>query len=145
MAQSDSARLRSIVEREAGRLRSIAAGDTGVRPAPGKWCRREVLGHLLDSAFNNHQRFVRGQLTERLEIPGYAQNDWVRCQGYAEADWNELITLWEALNRHLANVIARIPATALSTPVRIGDGALVTLAEVVADYLRHLEHHLAQI
>jgi hypothetical protein len=145
MADTNSSRLLHLVDREAARLRSIAAGETAHRPAPGKWCRREILGHLLDSAFNNHQRFVRAQLTDSLEIPGYAQNDWVRSQGYAEADWGALVVLWEAMNRHIAHVVARIPARALAVPVSIGGQPAMTLEEVVVDYIRHVEHHLGQI
>ncbi len=121
------------------------AGETGRRPAPEKWCRREILGHLLDSAFNNHQRFVRAQLADALDTAGYAQDDWVRVQGYAEADWGALVALWEGVNRHLARVMARIPAASLATPIRIGGQPAVTLEFVVADYLRHVEHHLAQV
>jgi hypothetical protein len=145
MADTESSRLLTIVEREVRRLRSMAAAETGVRPAPEKWCRREILGHLLDSAFNNHQRFVRAQLADALDIAGYAQDDWVRVQGYAQADWGALVALWEGVNRHLALVMARIPAAALSRPIHIGGQPPVTLAFVVTDYIRHVEHHLAQI
>lgn len=126
-------------------MRAITPRTASKKPGPDKWCRREVLGHLIDSALNNHQRFVRAQLMDSLDIPGYAQNDWVRCQGYAEEDWAALIDLWAALNRHLAHVLDRVPAAALSTPVRIGTDAPTPLEEVIVDYLRHLEHHLGQI
>ncbi len=103
------------------------------------------MGHLVDSALNNHQRFVRAQLVDALDFPGYAQDDWVRCQGYAAEDWTRLVDLWAAVNRHLVHVVERIPEGALSVPVRIGANAPVPLSAVIADYLRHLEHHLQQI
>ena len=145
MTQADGPRLRALVEKEGRRLHAVAPAEAAAVPAAGTWCRKEVLGHLLDSAFNNHQRFVRAQLTAPLSFPGYAQDDWVRCQRYAAEEWQDLVTLWEAVNRHIAWVIEGIPAAALSAPVRIGEGDMVTLAAVVTDYLRHLEHHLAQI
>ena len=135
----------SLVESEGRRLGTIGPATADSRPAPGKWSRKEVLGHLVDSALNNHQRFVRAQLANALEFPGYAQVDWVRCQDYASADWPALVELWRCVNRHLAHVVRRIPPEKLAVPCRIGDGVPVSLGDLVADYLRHLRHHLAQI
>jgi len=145
MENTNSSRILAIVSRETPRLRAIAPKSATERPQADKWSRKEVLGHLVDSALNNHQRFVRSQLADSLEIPGYAQNDWVRCQGYADADWTGLVELWSSVNRHLAHVVARIPAGKLSTPIRIGGGEPTTLEAVIVDYLRHVEHHLQQI
>ncbi len=145
MSSANSDRIAAIVKRETARLRAVTVEEASRKPGPDRWCPKEVLGHLVDSALNNHQRFVRAQLADTLDFPGYAQDDWVRCQGYADADWTGLIKLWVAVNRHLAHVVSRIPAAALSTPVRIGTGAPNPLSRVIDDYLRHLEHHLEQI
>ena len=114
------------------------------KPAPDTWAPKEVLGHLIDSAVNNHQRFVRAQQGP-LTIAGYEQNHWVSSQGYLDADWPRLVALWTQLNLHLADVIARIPAPSYAVPITIGGGAPVTLEFVIVDYLRHLNHHMAQI
>jgi hypothetical protein len=135
----------SLVQTEGRRLAAFDASEADFRRAPGKWSRREVLGHLVDSALNNHQRFVRAELAESLEFPGYAQDEWVRCQDYASTDWRALVELWAAVNRHLARVVRRIPEAKLAVPCRIGGGAARPLEEVVVDYLRHVRHHLAQI
>ncbi len=135
----------TIVETEGRRLGAITASTAAVRSAPGKWSRKEVLGHVVDSALNNHQRFVRAQFTEALEFPGYTQVDWVRCQDYQSADWPQLVVLWTAVNRHLAHVVSRIPPEKLAVPCRIGGGKPVALGDLVADYLRHLRHHLARV
>ena len=138
-------RIRQIVDRELVRLRGIPASEAAAAPAPGKWCRKEILGHLIDSTGNNLQRLVRAQQADRLEFPAYAQNDWVRCQGYAEREWESLIDLWAALNRHFAHAVERVPADKDSTMVSVGGAAPMTLDAMVTDYLRHLEHHLEQI
>jgi len=135
----------TLVDTAGRRLAAVGAAEAGVRPAPGKWSRKEVLGHLVDSALNNHQRFVRAELAESLEFPGYAQADWVRCQDYAAVDWQALVELWTAVNRHLAHVVRRIPEAKLAVPCRIGGGAAMSLEGLVADYLRHVRHHLARI
>jgi hypothetical protein len=119
-------------------------GGDAVRPG-GRWSSKQILGHLLDSAVNNHQRFVRAQLGAELVFPGYEQDAWVDVQGYSEKPFAELVALWDAMNRHVAHVVARIPAARLATPCRIGGDAPVTLEFVARDYVRHLRHHLDQI
>src|SRR5262249_23223854 len=76
------------------------------RPAPQRWTKKEVLGHLIDSVSNNHQRFVRGQIASGQHFPGYEQEQWVRIQGYQSARWSDLIDLWRAYNTHLLHVAA---------------------------------------
>ncbi len=145
MADSFDRTILAILDLEVPRLRLMQPRDVSVSPAAGKWSRKEILGHLIDSALNNHQRFVRAQLSDELSFPGYAQTDWVRLQGYADGEWQKLIDLWAALNRHIAQVISRIPSEKMRTPCRIGDGDPVTLEALIADYIRHVAHHLDQM
>jgi hypothetical protein len=140
-----AAEIERIVSETVPRLRAIGAeGSRSVRPG-GAWTGRQVLGHLIDSAANNHQRFVRAQFVPELTLPGYEADAWVDAQGYVERDWEELVGLWAALNRHVAAAARRIPAECRSRPCRIGDGERVTLDFLVRDYVNHLQHHLAQI
>ena len=104
-----------------------------------------MLGHLIDSASNNHQRFVRASLEDSLELPGYEQDGFVRVQSPATASWDLLVSLWAAYNRYLAHVIAHLPASKLYTPCGIGSGDPVPLEFLANDYVRHLVHHLDQI
>ncbi|MGA2763256.1 MAG: DinB family protein [Spirochaetia bacterium] len=145
MAAQFDRTIQEIVDRELPRLRLMQPKEVSASPAPGKWSRKEILGHLIDSASNNHQRFVRALLSEELRFPGYAQNDWVRLQAYADQEWQKVVDLWSALNRHLAHLISHIPAEKLATPCRIGDNAPITLEALIADYIRHVEHHLEQL
>jgi hypothetical protein len=145
VATSHAEEILSLVETEGRRLAAVGSAEADVRRAPGTWSRKEVLGHLVDSALNNHQRFVRAALAESLDFPGYAQDEWVRCQDYASVAWPALVELWTGINRHLAHVVRRIPEMKLAVPCRIGGGAAMSLEALVVDYLRHLRHHLAQI
>ena len=113
--------------------------------APGKWRRREVLGHLIDSAANNHVRFTRAMIEPSVEARGYDADACVRVQGYATAPLALTIALFCSYNRMLSHVLARVPAARLATPCRIGSSGAVTLEHLAVDYVAHLEHHLRQI
>ena len=126
-------------------LRALSEEDASRDRGPSKWTRKEVLGHLIDSAVNNHQRFVRAPMAERFVGPGYDQDAWVASQAYRSRSWTELLALWEALNRHLVHVMAHVPPERLGTECLIGDNPPATLEWWMTDYTRHLNHHLAQI
>ena len=139
-------RLSFIAGSAPERLRAITEEESAKRPAPGKWSKKEILGHLVDSATNNHQRFVRAQIgIGELAFPGYAQDEWVRVQPYQRTPWPELIELWAAYNQYLGRLIASVPESEAGKPCRIGENKPVTLRYLMDDYVRHLEHHLGQI
>jgi hypothetical protein len=137
--------LLAAVEASLARLRLYDESAASRRPAAGRWSRKEILGHLIDSAANNHQRFVRGQEADPRMLPPYAQEHWVRVQAYQDAPWDELIDLWGLYNRHLSRVVRLLPAATLAVQVRIGANEPVTVGYLAEDYVAHLKHHLRQI
>jgi hypothetical protein len=142
---SVGARLEADVGAAETRLRELTERRASERPGPGKWSPKEILGHLVDSASNNHQRFVRAQLAPSLRIGGYDQAGWVAAQRYADREWTDLVELWASYNRHLAHVIAAIPEDRRQVSCEIGEDPPVTLEYVVLDYVGHIHHHLRQI
>lgn len=146
--------LRQAVDDATPKLLALGA-KSAVRSAPGKWSPREIIGHLIDSASNNHQRFVRGQLQDDLVFAGYAQDDWVRIGQYADAPWEELVTLWRTFNLQLARVMEGTPQEMRRRPrdrhtlgeigVPLPPGEVACLDHIMSDYVVHLNHHLAQI
>ena len=145
MVETTADELTTVVERTSARLLSLDETAVAVRPAAGAWSIKEIVGHLVDSAANNHQRFVRAQEADRFAAPGYEQEHWVTSQGYQDRPWPELVELWRLYNRHLAHVMRRIPAEKLAVTCVIGSNDPVTLEFLVDDYLAHLKHHLEQI
>lgn len=126
------------------------------RPSATAWSIKEIIGHLIDSAAHNHQRFVRAELQADLVFPGYDQDDWVRAQAYHSAPWGPLLTLWQSYNLHLARVMGTMPASIRERRRethnfhQIGFRSFsadrpVTLDDLMEDYVLHLEHHLAQV
>lgn len=115
-----SGRLLSVVDAAEPRLRQISEFESAKPLLSGGWSRKQVIGHLIDSASNNHQRFVRAALQTSLDFPGYDQEGNARVQAFQEADWPLLVSLWATYNRYLAHVIAHLPASKLETPCRIG-------------------------
>ena len=146
--------LRRIVEAAAPKL--IALGEaSAARPAPGKWPPREIIGHLIDSASKNHQRFVRGQLQVDLVFPGYAQEDWVTIGRYADAPWGDLVTLWRTFNLQLVRVMEGMPHEVRFRPrarhslesigVDVASNQPGRLDDIMRGYVAHLKHHLTQV
>lgn len=149
-------KLREIVLSARDRLQAIDETKSARRPAPGKWSPKEIIGHLIDSASNNHQRFIRAQFQDHLIFPGYNQEAWVEAQDYQNSQWTALIELWTQFNLHLAQVIDRIPEAISKHPHEehnldriawktVPAEETATLAYFMADYVGHLEHHLRQI
>ncbi len=138
-------RLQDAVSTLPGLLGRFSDNDAGQRPSPERWCKKEVLGHLIDSASNNHQRFVRAQIVGKLDFPGYEQEEWVRLQQYQSARWADLIDLWRAYNLHLLQVIAAMPPEGRKATCRMRDGRELTLDVLFEEYVNHLEHHLRKM
>jgi len=154
--QTVAADLRQAVNAAVPALLAIDEETSASSPAPGKWCPREVIGHLIDSAANNHQRFVRACFQDDLVFPGYEQDDWVSVQRYREAPWRELVELWRLYNLHLARVIEAIPSElARRTRTRhnldriawrtVPAGEPATLEYFADDYVAHMRHHLGSL
>ena len=141
-----AARLLHAVTNARPRLLALTEDESAARPAPGKWSPKEIIGHLIDSAANNHQRVVRAQqgITD-LHAYRYAQEFWVQSQDYQASDWTNLVALWYAYNAHLAHVVARIRPEFGDTPLSVWGDEPVTLRFVAEDYVQHLQHHLGQI
>jgi DinB superfamily len=142
MAQDLSSFLADTIKRELPNLRALREEPACVARGQGKWSPKEELGHLIDSAANNHLRFVGGTTETEFRGPGYAQEDWVRLHGYSSMPWESIVTFWFQYNSLLVRLVERIPDGRLGTPCFIGAGPAASLGSVIDDYVLHMQHHI---
>jgi len=148
--------FKHTIEAATSRLQQITEAQSEAPRAEDHWSSKQIIGHLIDSATNNHARFVLGQLKEDLVFAGYDQDGWVQIQHYQQASWPQLVELWRAYNLHLLHVMAwtaqdklhnRCTQHSLQTIAfkTVSESEPATLEYLMKDYVVHLKHHLSQI
>lgn len=140
-----ASRLEKVLNETPAKLLQYTEETASVKPAPGKWSKKEILGHLLDSASNNHQRFVRMQIDNKLELPQYKQNEWVELQKYQARNWIDIVKFWMIYNIHLLHVLKNVDESKLLNTALFPEYGEKTLQFIIDDYVDHMEHHLKQI
>ena len=137
--------LRALIDRLPARLAKVSDDEAQRKRSSTEWSVKEELGHLLDSAANNHQRIVRAQLEASPAMPSYDGDQWVALHRYQEREWSSLIAIWADLNRQLLAAAEAVPDSTWSRTCTIADSAPLTLKFVFDDYLDHMLHHLRHI
>jgi nitroreductase len=139
------AQLRLLLKLLPGRLAAIPNGVADLKSSPESWSPKQELGHLIDSAANNHQRVVRAQLEDNLALPDYDGDRWVEIHDYQHREWTELIALWRAGNSQLLCTAESAPDSSWDHRLTIGGAEPVTLRFVLDDYIFHMSNHLRHI
>jgi hypothetical protein len=146
----------STLETAEKNLTRIPPDKSAIKPATDEWSAREILGHLIDSAIVNSQRFLNAQTQKHLVFSGYPQNQYVEVQKYHEQDWNQLIQIWKHANLHIKEIVEGIPQSVLDKPHykhnfheiafrSVPAEEPATLRFLIEDYHLHMVHHLSQI
>jgi DinB family protein len=149
-------RFGKTIDLAAARLLEIPEQQSATPRREDKWSAKEIIGHLIDSAANNHQRFVRAQFTDELVFAGYEQNEWVETQRYRDKPWEELVQLWKLYNQHILHIMKVTPQETrmklrhkhnlhVIASDTISENEPVTLDFFMRDYVEHLKKHLKQI
>jgi hypothetical protein len=125
-------------------LKEVDPQKVKIKLSEDKWSLSEIIGHLIDSASNNHQRFVRLQFGDLLDFPAYDTEPWVKIQSYNTADWETLVTLWYNYNVFLLNVIQNIDETNYKNIWVKDENETYTLEEIIIGYYKHLDIHIEQ-
>ena len=123
-------------------LKAIPESEMSVKPSPSRWSKKEIIGHMVDSAQNNIRRFIVAQYEQEPKI-AYKQDTWVAASGYQHYDLHELIQLWFLINKHLCSIIKNMPEEMMERLCITEDAH--TLKWLAEDYLKHLRHHTHQV
>jgi hypothetical protein len=143
MTHDISPALESLIERELPLLKAFPEANTSIRPAgDSSWSPREELGHLIDSAANNHIRFVRALIEPEFRGPSYAQNGWVTAHRYQDMPWLQIVEFWYHYNSFLSSLLKQVPENKLQTLCFVGSGESVSLQFLITDYVLHMRHHI---
>ena len=135
--------LDKIVNDFSVRISNIPEADFSIKPSPNKWSKKEILGHLIDSAQNNLRRFICGQYETSPPKITYQQDFWVTCNNYQESKKEEVIQLWKLMNGRISTVLEKMPSSQYAKQCDTGD--LHSLQWLAEDYVNHMKHHLNQI
>jgi len=148
--------FRNAIQQHYNRLIALPTLIVHKKPTPDKWSPIQIIGHLVDSACNNHRRFTIAQWQEHLIFDGYQQDNWVTYQNYQNADWQQLLLLWRAYNLHICQIMENTPKEKLEKEVKehnlhqiamvtVPKEQMVTLEYFMKDYIFHIQHHMKQI
>ena len=141
-------RLQEHINNVPSKFLKYSEVDLKRKPAPNKWSKKEILGHLIDSAANNHHRFIKIQfMPQPYFVEGYVQDEWVRIKKYNEIDTRHLVKFWKTYNEHILIIMKNIPEDKLRIEID-SDNAFEkadTFFFLIKDYVDHMDHHLKQI
>ncbi|WP_299106661.1 DinB family protein [uncultured Tenacibaculum sp.] len=141
------AALNNILEAFPKQIKVISEEEWSYKET-SKWSKKEILGHLVDSALNNLQRYIRVQYQEVPHI-AYHQNEWVAAQNWQEVSVAEIVTLWKSLNTQIAHVWSSFPEEKLEASINVSKDLekeeIYTFQEMLDDYIGHFNHHAKQI
>lgn len=138
--------LQGVLQKMAPRIMAIPDAEFAAKPRPDKWSKKEVIGHLIDSAQNNLRRFISARYEDRPKIV-YEQDFWVSANDYQSASKEDVVTLWRLLNNRISEILASMPTSSYKTLCNTSKGEpdYKTLEWLAADYVKHIKHHLNQV
>jgi len=153
---SISTKLIQTIENAQKLLSGIEEEKSRYKSAPEKWSHREIIGHLIDSAYNNRVRFLNAQFKSDMIFEGYDQDGWVEFMNYQEIPFSEILKKWFEMNSEFADLIAKIPESRLMQKKevhnldkvafqKVPQGKAVSLNYFITDYINHMLHHLNAI
>lgn len=144
MIQASIQALSEILSSVPDILMSINEKEFSAQPSPEKWSKKQILGHLIDSATNNHQRFIRSQAENNPQIY-YDQEIWVKNNYYQQMHAFQIIEFWTIYNYHILHIIKNMTEENYLRTCTMKDGQVLSIAYLVNDYIQHMQHHLKQI
>lgn len=139
-------RLNATINENLQRISHLTEAEFTTVPAPGKWSKKQIIGHLVDSAHNNLRRFIVGQYQPNVKII-YDQNFWNEVNHYQDMPTADLLRLWVMMNERIAHVLSAMPLAHYTHTVDTGQTeiSLKTIHWLAGDYVLHMQHHINQM
>jgi hypothetical protein len=134
--------LASLVHQYSDRLHGLKEEVVSIKPSPAKWSKKEILGHLIDSAQSNIRRFIVAQYEEQPYIR-YNQDAWVAISGYQQLEFKSIVDLWKLINLHIVHILSNL--TPEMAERKCQTEAVHTVEHLAKDYIKHLRHHVHQV
>jgi len=136
--------LNSIINDFYNKYKGLDNEIASKRPGTDRWTLKEIVGHLIDSASNNHQRFVRLQIANELIFPGYGKDNskWLEIEKYNELNFSDIVLLWKQYNVLIGNIIKEVDESKLGNYWKKPDGDKIALKDLMIDYVRHIKEHV---
>lgn len=134
--------LENLVNRHYPQLHRLDEEKAVYKPLPNKWSKKELIGHMIDSAQNNIRRFITAQYDNRPTIV-YDQDKWVSINNYQDNNIVDLVNLWHLLNKQICTILKNTPSEMNSLEVQTE--ATHSIEWLAQDYIKHLKHHLHQV
>lgn len=127
------------------KYKSLPEEITKIRLSDDRWSLREIVGHLIDSASNNHQRFIRMQLERECSFPDYNKDEWLQTSFYNGIDFKELLRMLKSYNQLIAHLIAQVSEMTFdhiwNKPWDQKEPE-ITLKDLIEHYIHHFQLHI---
>lgn len=121
-------------------LESRSEDAASVRPEPGKWNVKEIIGHLCDAERVQSYRALRFARGDRKELQGFEQDDYVREAHSDARSLSDLLDEFEGIrNSTLALFKSFTPEVWQRSGV--ANGAPVTVRAMAYIIAGHTQHH----
>ncbi len=140
--QSTASDLWTTIHEYLPQLKLLMEEGSSIRPSPKKWSKKEIIGHLIDSAQNNIRRFIVAQYDNNPFIV-YRQDDWVSINNYQSYQLEDLVQLWFLLNKQICSILSNMSQEIFQRTCQTE--ALHTIEWLAKDYIKHMKHHLHQV
>ncbi len=140
--QTIANQLKTFIDQHVEALKLLPESDMVFKPAPYKWSKMEIIGHLIDSAQSNICRFVVAQYEDSPTIV-YNQDKWVTIVNYQQWNTNDLVNLWYLLNKQAAEVLKNTSPEMAKRKCQTEE--LHSIEWLAVDYIKHLRHHIHQV
>ncbi len=140
--QSIAFELEAVIDQHIAALQAMLKEKMAYKPSPSKWSKKEIMGHMIDSAQNNIRRFIVSQYEDTPHII-YKQDNWVAISNYQNYDIADLVNLWYLLNKHVIVILKNMQPQIMQRECRTESPK--TIEWLAQDYVRHLKHHLYQV